>query len=429
MHKNHRPNSNHRYHSRNREKGSILILGVLTMFVVMAFAGFALDASYMYFHKRAMQTAADAGAYGGALELLRGSTATTAAAKTDTALNGFTDGTDNVTVTVNSPPASGSKSGDANFVEVIVSHPQPTWFMRALNFNSVTVKARAVAGLGSTGNGCVYALNQDTSNQNNGFFVNGTTNSNFSCGVFSNSNFRAVGGACVVTPTVSYTGTYTNADTSGNCGPAGMGQGVPIVDPLANKYSIPSHSTCTATNFKVTNGTTVTIPPGTYCGGISITGSVTNVIFSSGQFILVDGGLSINGSVAVSGTDVTFFNTYTQMNKYGPISITGSGTVSLKAPTSGPYKALLFYQDPTVTWAANNGSTIAGAANSVYDGIIYFPTTDLTYAGNSSTSSTGTDGYTTLVGYNIKIAGTAQVNSDYSTLGGSNPLQNALFAE
>jgi hypothetical protein len=417
------------HYFRDRRKGSILLLGTVSIFVMLGFVGLALDACYMYFHKRAMQTAADAGAYGGALELLRGGTATTAAAKTDTALNGFTDGTDSVSVTVNSPPTSGSKSGNTSFVEVIISHPQPTWFMRALSYNSITVKARAVAGLGSTGNGCVYALNQDTSNQNNGFFVNGTTNSTFSCGVFSNANFRSVGGACVVTPTVSYTGTYTNSDTSGSCGPAGIGKGVPIVDPLANKYSIPSHGTCTANNFKVTGGTTVTIPAGTYCGGISISGSVTSVIFSSGQFVLVNGGLSINGSVAVSGTDVTFFNTYTQMNKYGAISINGSGTVTLKAPTSGTYAGLLFYQDPTVTWSASNGSSIAGAANSVYDGIIYFPTTDLTYSGNSSTSSTGTDGYTTLIGYNVKIAGTAQINSDYSTLTGGNPLQNALFAE
>jgi len=276
-----------------RETGSILLLGTLTVFVVTAFAGLALDAGYMYFHKRRMQTAADAGAYGAALELLRGNTGTTtAAARNDTALNGFTNGSNGVTVTVNSPPASGSKTGNADFVEVIITHPQDTWFMRVLNFDSITVKARAVAGLGSTGNGCVYALNQDTSNQNNGFFANGTTNSTFTCGVFSNANFRTVGGACVVTPSVSYTGSYTNSDTSGNCGPQNIGQGVPIVDPVGDKYSIPSHSTCTATNFKVTNGTTVTIPPGTYCGGISISGSVENVVFSAGEFILVDGGLS-----------------------------------------------------------------------------------------------------------------------------------------
>jgi hypothetical protein len=421
---------NHLGHCRkNRVRGSILMLGALTIFVAAAFAGLALDASYMFFYKRAMQTAADSGAYGGALELLRGGNDPVTAAKTDTALNSFTDGTGGVTVTVNSPPLSGSKIGDANFVEVIISRARPTWFMRVLNFNSVTVKARAVAGVGSTGNGCVYALNRDSSNVNNGFFVNGTTDSSFSCGVFSNANFRSVGGACVVTPTVSYTASYTNSNESGNCGPDGIGRGVPVVDPMAGRYSIPSSGSCTENNFRVNTGTTVTITPGTYCGGITISGTVTDVIFSPGVYVLLDGGLSVNGSMTVSGSGVTFFNTYTRIAKYGAISITGSGTVTLTAPTSGQYAALLFYQDPSVPWSASNGSTIAGGANSTYNGIIYFPTTDLTYTGNSSTSTTGTDGYTTLIGYNIKVSGTARINSDYSSLGGENPLQNVLFAE
>jgi putative Flp pilus-assembly TadE/G-like protein len=420
----------HRNH-RNGERGSILMLGAVSILVVLAFMGLALDASYMYFHKRNMQTAADAGAYAGALEKMRGNTDIDTAAKQDTALNGFTDATGNVTVTVNHPPASGTKTGDSNFVEVIISHPQPTWFMRALNFNSVTVKARSVAGVGSTGNGCVYALNRDTSNQNNGFFVNGTTNSTFTCGVFSNANFRAVGGGCVVTPTVSYTGTYTNMQNSGNCGPQGIGQGVPIVDPLANKYSIPSYSSCDHHNFKVTTGTTVTLSPGTYCDGIDISGSVQNIVFSAGSYILVGGGLQVNGAVAITGTGVTFFNTYpgTQTNKYGNIGINGSGTVNLSAPTSGTNKALLFYQDPRVAWTSSNGSIIAGAANSVYQGILYFPSTDLTYAGNSNSQASGTGGYTMLVGYNVKIAGTATINGDYTAIGGTNPVQDALFAE
>jgi len=421
--------SNHRRNKRNSEKGSILMLGALTIFVLLAFVGLSLDASYMYFHKRAMQTAADAGAYGGALQILRGKGNSTTAAKTDTALNGFTDGTGNVTVTVNTPPLSGSKTGNNQFVEVIISHPQPTWFMRALRYNSMTVKARAVAGLGQTGNGCVYALNQDTSNVNNGFFVNGTTDSTFSCGVFSNANFRSVGGACVVTPTVSYTGTYTNSNGTGDCGPKGIGKGVPVIDPVSSRFPMPTPGSCTAHNFKVTTGTTVVIPPGVYCGGITITGTVNQVIFSPGQYFLVDGGLSVNGSMTVSGSGVTFFNTYSVPAKYKGISINGSGTVTLTAPTSGSYAGVLFYQDPTVTWSASNGSIIAGAANSVYQGLIYFPTTDLTYAGNSSTSAGGTDGYTTLIGYNVSILGTAHINADYSSLSGGNPLQNVLFAE
>jgi Flp pilus assembly protein TadG len=423
-------NTAHPNDRRNRqgERGVIMILAAVTMVVLLGFMGLALDASYMYFHKRSMQTAADAGAYAGALERLRGATDVTLASKKDTALNGFADGSDNVTVDVNSPPLSGSKAGDANFVEVVITHPQPTWFMRMLDYNSITVKARAVAGVGATSNACVFALNPDASNTNNGFFANGTTNSTFSCGVYSNANFRATGGACVVTPSVNYTGQYTNQN-GGTCGPGGIGQGVPVVDPLLNKYAIPAYSSCTANNFRVTSGTTVTISPGTYCGGIAISGSVQNVVFSSGQYILVGGGLSVNGAVNISGSDVTFFNTYpgTQTNKYGAIGINGSGAVALSAPTTGTYKGLLMYQDPSVPWSASNGSILAGA-NSVYDGILYFPTTDLQYSGSSSSNLTGTDGYTVLIGYNITINGSAQVNADYSTLGG-NPLQNALFAE
>ena len=84
------------------------------------------------------------------------------------------------------------------------------------------------------------------------------------------------------------------------------------------------------------------------------------------------------------------------------------------------------YQDPRVQWSASNGSIAAGGT---YDGILYFPTTDLEYSGSSSTTSTGTDGYTMIIGYNIKINGTARINTDYSALGGSNPFQNVLFAE
>jgi hypothetical protein len=406
-----------------------MILAAVMMVILFAFMGLALDASYMYFHKRAMRTAADAGAYAGALEKLRGTTDVTSASKKDTALNGFADGSDNVTVDVNSPPLSGSKTGDTNFVEVVITHPQPTWFMRMLDYNSITVKARAVAGVGATSNACVFALNRDTSNVDNGFFANGTTNSTFACAVYSNANFRATGGACIVAPSVNYTGEYTNQNGGTDCGPGGIEQGVPIVDPLLNKFAIPAYSSCTANNFNVTGGTTVTISPGTYCGGIAISGSVQNVVFSSGQYILVGGGLSVNGAVNISGSDVTFFDTYpgTQTNKYSGIGINGSGTVTLSAPTTGIYKGLLMYQDPSVPWSASNGSVIAGA-NPVYDGILYFPTTDLQYSGSSSSNVTGTDGYTVLIGYDIKVNGSAKINSDFTTLGG-NPLQDAVFAE
>jgi hypothetical protein len=398
------------------------------MVLLFGIMGLAFDASYMYFVKRRMQTAADAAALGAAQELLRGHTdAITLAARKDAALNQFTHATDQVDVTVNHPPISGPRAGSSRFVEVIVAQPRPTWFLRVLQVESATVRARAVAGLGDA-DGCVYALNRDTSNQNNGFFANGTTNSTFQCGVFSNANFRAVGGGCVVTPTVNFTGDYSNSDD--DCGPGQMDRGVPMADPVRNRYTLPAPSACGFTNYKETSGPAVVLDPGVYCGGIEIGGSVPSATFRSGTYVLVGGGLKLGSGVSATGVGVTFFNTFPngQTNKYEPIVINTSGTVSFSAPTSdGPTKALLFYQNPAVSWSANNGSLITASSTSVFEGILYFPTTDLTYAGNSTSSGSG--GYTMLIAYNIKVSGSAQVNADFSSLGGNSPLQMATFVE
>jgi hypothetical protein len=409
-----------------RERGSIIIFAALVIVVLLAFMGLSLDASYMYFHKRRMQTAADAGAIAGAQELLRkNTTAITDSARNDSALNGFTNGTNSISVAVNRPPVRGSHIGNTQYVEVIITQPQTTWFLHAVGANNATVSARSVAGLGGA-EACVYALNRDTSNQNNGFFVNGTANSTFNCGVYSNSNFRAVGGGCVVATNVSYTGTYSNSSTCAQT----HDHGVPVVDPMSGLYTIPATSPCNHNNYKKTNGPAVTLTPGVYCGGIEIGGSVPTATFSAGTYVLVGGGLKLTSSTVVTGTGVTFFNTYpgTNTNQYGAITINGSGTVNLTAPTSGPYKALLFYQDPRVPWTASNGSTIIGGANSVFQGILYFPTTDLQYGGNSINDGSGA-GYTLLIGYNIKVNGTAHVNADFSTIGGVNPFQKAVLAE
>jgi hypothetical protein len=409
------------------ERGSILFLAACLMLVLVAFMGLAFDASFVYFYKRRMQTAADAGAIAGAQELLRGSAdAVTVAARKDTGLNRFTHAVDSIDVAVNNPPLSGSRAGNSSFVEVIVTQPRPTWFLRVLGVGSSTVRARAVAGLADS-EGCVYALNRDTSGQNNGFFANGTTNFSFSCGVFSNANFRTVGGGCVTAPSVSYSGTYSNASSGdSDCGPEVLGHGVPVTDPLAGRFTLPSVSPCGFNNYKQTSGAAVTLTPGIYCGGIEIGGSVPSATFQSGTYVLVGGGLKIGSGVNATGTGVTFFNTFGgNANQYEAITINTSGHVAFSAPTSGDTKALLFYQDPRVEWRSNNGSTITGGSTSTFDGIMYFPTTDLTYAGNSSNGG----GYTMLVAYNIKIAGNAQINSDYSSLGGSSPLQMAAFAE
>ena len=90
------------------DKRAIMLPMFALMFAAMlAFLGLLFDGGRIYFEKRRMQVAADAGARGGALELLRSDTSTyvDSGGKDDTALNGFVHGQGTVSVTINNPRA------------------------------------------------------------------------------------------------------------------------------------------------------------------------------------------------------------------------------------------------------------------------------------------------------------------------------------
>ena len=97
----------------------------ITLPVVVGAAGLGVEAGKWYMMKRQAQTAADTGAFAGALELAAGTTSKAKpAARQEAARNGFPEGGD-VTVTVNIPPTSGSHVGNTKAVEVIVTRTEP----------------------------------------------------------------------------------------------------------------------------------------------------------------------------------------------------------------------------------------------------------------------------------------------------------------
>jgi len=123
---------------------------MLPMFAAMlAFLGLLFDGGRIYFEKRRMQVAADAGARGGALELLRSDTSTyvDSGGKDDTALNGFVHGQGTVSVTINNPPSTQAAGiyQNAGCVEAIVTQGFPTTLMRIASANSASVSTRATA--------------------------------------------------------------------------------------------------------------------------------------------------------------------------------------------------------------------------------------------------------------------------------------------
>src|SRR5919197_3072403 len=176
-------------HSEQHSRGQVLIMITIVLTVLVGFIGLAVDAGYFFDYKRRMTTAADSAAVAGAMEIKRNTNSTNVVtvARAAAASNNFTHGTDNITVTVNRPPASGYHVGNSKFVEVLINRPTPTFFMRALGVATTTVAARGVAGLGDE-KGCIYVLDTmaDTALTVNG----GAILDSPSCGVYVNANMK-----------------------------------------------------------------------------------------------------------------------------------------------------------------------------------------------------------------------------------------------
>jgi Flp pilus assembly protein TadG len=413
------------------QSGQILVLAAMAMVVLMGFLALTIDVGQFWSIRRNMQTAADAAATAGATAL-RFRQDAAAAAQSVTSLNGFTNGNNGVTVTVNNPPASGAYAGNSKYVEVIVAQSKSTYFMHVLGYDSVKVSARAV-GSSVDSPACLYALDPASKGA---ISIGGNSSITLQCGAIDNSNNAAAlttGGGGSLTATAigvvgGYSGTgFTPVPTTGIA---------PAADPLSYLQP-PAVAACNCTNFqtnvnKSCNGNVFnkgnwTLNSGVYCGGIQIN-SNNSVTFNPGLYILDGGGLKWTGSGTISGSGVTFFDTQFHngnSNKfaYAGISLSGSAQVNLSAPTSGTFEGVLFYQDPSVP-SSGGASVISGSSNSTFDGAVYFPTTAVTFTGSSSSN-----GYTILIGDTVSVTGNGKLSANYSTLSGGSPIRSTALYE
>jgi len=169
----------------------------------------------------------------------------------------------------------------------------------------------------------------------------------------------------------------------------------PRPDPFAT-LAAPSYSACDFTNFKV-NGGSATLTSGVYCGGITINNAT--VAFGPGLYVLNGGGLTISGgSSSANGQAVTFYNTSSGY-AYKPITMSGGGSVSFSAPTSGPMNGVLFFQDRSINSSSQN--TLSGGSSVQLNGTLYFPTTKLVYSGGSGSAG----GPTVIVADSVEFSG------------------------
>jgi hypothetical protein len=402
---------------------------VVVTAVLMLMAGLGVDVGYLRYQRQQMQKAADAGAIAGASALIYGGDYINAA-RNDSSANGFTQGTNNVTVAVYNPPQTPGDpfTGDSRFVEVIVSQPQPTFFMKVGGFFSVAVRARAIASAARSSSACIYALDPVDPDS---FKVTGTAAINSACGIKVNSSDEEAfdktgsGDITVAKGGIGIVGNI-NEVGSGAISPDPTTGIAPFSDPLAGVPE-PTVGGCDhPKQTRITGTTPASLSPGVYCDGIKITGSGT-VNFASGTYILLGGGIDITGSPTLVGNGVTFYNTADASHSYAPMTITGSAGTTLSAPTTGALAGILFFQDRSlnVCCGPTTVNSFDGSNGEVYTGALYFPTTPVKYTGSTSLSA-----YSIIVGWQIEMVGSSTLNDDYSSLpNGASPIHTAGLAE
>jgi hypothetical protein len=391
-------------------------LTALLLVAVMGFAALALDASLLHNDRRSAQAAADAAALAAAGNLFanyRTNVGTDPAgaaanqAQAAAAANGFNnDGTTN-TVVVNIPPQSGDHVGLAGYVEVIITQNQQRAFSAVWGSSAIAVKARAVArGKWVPSNNGIIVLDPTSSgalSDNGG--AGAATTGKVIVNSSSPSGAIVTGGGSVGSPEFDLTGTPGwSTSGGGNFNGNILSGQQPTPDPLAflpepdpTTMTVQSHKT-----VKLQNQGTLSLQPGVYTGGISVTGG--SLTLAPGIYYMDGGGFGFSGTGNLTAQGVMIVNA--PSSNSDTVSITGSGVINLSPMTTGIYTGISLWQ----TRASTNTITVSGGgAGSTLAGTFYAQHGTLKVSGGNS-AGVGSQ----YISYDLTITGSASMTVDYN---------------
>lgn len=398
------------YRVSQERRGTVLVKLAILLPVLMGFMGLTIDGGMMLSSRRQAQNAADAAALAAAQDLMKGhshSTAMGSANRYIQQVNGLPNATSLVEgTTFNIPPTSGPFAGNNDYVAVIVEAPYPSFFMQVLTGESQpTITARAVAtwagdpvawglialdrhedrALRMTGSGTVEVVGGS-------IYVNSDSNRAFSLVGSGNAiadSFEIVGDVRAV-GSAELHGTVNNGAS-------------PVADPL---LSLPEpdpgdYIVRAGDDTRFTGSSSHTILPGVYEGGIKLTGS-GSLFLQPGIYIMKGGGFEVTGSGSVTGNGVMIYN----MSGGDPdeFKLTGSGSITLTPPTSGPYENISVFQERSMT----DEMTITGSGNLDITGVVYTAGASLKLTGSGSTDVYGG----AVIANTIRVTGSGRVAVD-----------------
>ena len=396
-------------------RGSVSILMAFVLTALIGVAALGIEASAWFMTRHTLQNAADTAALAAAMN---GQSNYDTEAKAVTALYGIIDGTNGVTVTPSNTAVC--PNGGSNCYSVTITQTVPLFLAPVVGYmgdvvvngqNRVTLAATAVASRAAEY--CVLAL---ASSGVEGIHTNGAPKADLAgCNVMSNTN-------------ATCNGHNLNADIGDahgintNCGTVQDSNVSVVSDPYSqlaqripanNCTTYPQEPSKKGTQLPASNlwsGSYSQVGTQTVCGDLQLTGNVTLNGTGSMLLVIVNGQLDLNGYTfqTAPGTTVTVVFTGSSSSGYTHAP-TGSGTLDIASPATGPWAGVAIYQDPSLT----SGVDISAAGNSpTWDitGLVYLPHASVTFSGAVNKSSNGSSCFVLVVD-NLLINGTGSILS------------------
>lgn len=365
------------------ETGAVAVIAAILFPVVVGAMGLGAETGYWYLKKRKLQHAADVSAHAAAVRHRTGDGLDTLkeAATRVAVRSGYIASSGSITVNTQMGSAAGSGK-----VTVVLSETHPRLFSSIFSAEPMLVRARAVAEVKGGSKACVLALSNAASGA---VTVTGSTEVRLSgCSVMSNSAatdaFLMKNGSAMMSTDCVYT--VGEAVTTTGLTLTGCSAPIERVPPSADPFASVAEPEelhirqlpCRTLSYISDPAYRLDVMPSgveaiRFCDGLEIHGTVN---LKPGLYIIDGGTFTVNAGAQLTGEGVTVFFANSASAK-----LLGNGDIDLSAPTSGPFKGLLFFASRHSTGVVHQ---ITGNSESSLRGNLYMPTGSIEFTGNSS---------------------------------------------